>query len=94
MRDFLYFNTSSCIFVSYSFSSYFCTVFLLQLFLHRISTASVKYNPQIQFFAKSETKRPKIELSYKTKRSKNHKRTTPKMQPFLVVFLVYINRLK
>lgn len=39
------------------------------------------YNPQIQFSPKSETKRPKIELPHKTKRSENHKRTTPKMQP-------------
>lgn len=46
------------------------------------------YNPQIQFFAKSETKRPKIGLSHKTKRSENRKRTTPKMQPFQVAFLV------
>lgn len=52
------------------------------------------YNPQIQFFAKSETKRPKIELSHKTKRSENRKRTTPKMQPFQVAFLVSTNRLK
>ena len=52
------------------------------------------YNPQIQFFAKSETKRPKIELSYKTKRSENRKRTTPKMQPEKVAFLVSTNRLK
>ena len=52
------------------------------------------YNPQIQFSPKSETKRPKIELPHKTKRSKNHKRTTPKMQPFQVAFLVSTNRLK
>ena len=54
----------------------------------------VDYNPQIQFSPKSETKRPKIELPHKTKRSKNHKRTTPKMQPFQVAFLVSTNRLK
>lgn len=52
------------------------------------------YNPQIQFFAKSETKRPKIELSHKTKRSENRKRTTQKMQPEKVAFLVSTNRLK
>lgn len=52
------------------------------------------YNPQIQFSTKSETKRPKIKLSYKTKRSENRKRTTPKMQPEKVAFLVSTNRLK
>ena len=52
------------------------------------------YNPQIQFFPKSETKRPKIALSHKTKRSENRKRTTPKMQPEKVAFLVSTNRLR
>ena len=52
------------------------------------------YNPQIQFSTKSETKRPQIKLSYKTKRSENRKRTTPKMQPEKVAFLVSTNRLK
>lgn len=54
----------------------------------------LKYNPQIQFFPKSETKRPKIALSHKTKRSENRKRTTPKMQPEKVAFLVSTNRLR
>lgn len=34
------------------------------------------YNPQIQIFAKSETKRPNFGLLHKTKRSKNSERTT------------------
>ena len=34
------------------------------------------YNPQIQIFAKSETKRPNFWLLHKTKRSKNSERTT------------------
>ncbi len=55
---------------------------------------TVMYNPQIQFFPKSETKRPKIALSHKTKRSENRKRTTPKMQPEKVAFLVSTNRLR
>lgn len=60
----------------------------LMFWQHRI------YNPQIQFFPKSETKRPKIALSHKTKRSENRKRTTPKMQPEKVAFLVSTNRLR
>lgn len=47
-----------------------------------------KYNPQIQFSAKSETKRLKKELQSKTKRSKKDKRTATKMQPKLAAFLV------
>lgn len=60
-----------------------------------VATLSFKnmYNPQIQFFAKSETKRPKIGLSHKTKRSENRKRTTPKMRPERVAFLVSTNQL-
>ena len=46
------------------------------------------YNPQIQFSAKSETKRLKKELQSKTKRSKKDKRTATKMQPKLAAFLV------
>lgn len=46
------------------------------------------YNPQIQFSAKSETKRLKKELQSKTKRSKKDKRTATKMQPVLAAFLV------
>lgn len=61
---------------------------------YKVEQVYEKYNPQIQFSPKSETKRPKIELPHKTKRSKNHKRTTPKMQPFQVAFLVSTNRLK
>lgn len=34
------------------------------------------YNPQIQIFAESETKRPNFGLLHKTKRSKNSERTT------------------
>lgn len=48
----------------------------------------VFYNPQIQFSAKSETKRLKKELQSKTKRSKKDKRTATKMQPKLAAFLV------
>ena len=47
-----------------------------------------RYNPQIQFSAKSETKRLKKELQSKTKRSKKDKRTATKMQPKLAAFLV------
>lgn len=40
------------------------------------------YNPQIQIFAKSETKRPFFECSFKTKRSKRtctqHEQQSPK----------------
>ncbi len=60
----------------------------------KFESMNTNYNPQIQFFPKSETKRPKIALSHKTKRSENRKRTTPKMQPEKVAFLVSTNRLR
>lgn len=52
------------------------------------------YNPQIQIFADSETKRPDFGLLHKTKRSKIDKRATLKKQPFQVAFLVSSSRMK
>ena len=40
-----------------------------------------KYNPQIQIFAKSETKRHFFECSFKTKRSKKDLHTTQTIKP-------------
>ena len=42
---------------------------------------SEKYNPQIQIFAESETKRPFFECSFKTKRTKKDLRTTQTIKP-------------
>ena len=39
------------------------------------------YNPQIQIFAESETKRPFFECSFKTKRTKKDLRTTQTIKP-------------
>lgn len=39
------------------------------------------YNPQIQIFAKSETKRHFFECSFKTKRSKKDLHTTQTIKP-------------
>lgn len=39
------------------------------------------YNPQIQIFAESETKRPFFECSFKTKRTKKDLRTTQTTKP-------------
>lgn len=39
------------------------------------------YNPQIQIFAESETKRPFFKCSFKTKRTKKDLRTTQTIKP-------------
>ena len=44
-------------------------------------TLKGKYNPQIQIFAESETKRPFFECSFKTKRTKKDLRTTQTIKP-------------
>lgn len=46
------------------------------------------YNPQIQIFAESKTKRSDFGLLHKTKRSKNRRAHNIKKQPFQVAFLV------
>ena len=42
---------------------------------------AISYNPQIQIFAESETKRPFFECSFKTKRTKKDLRTTQTTKP-------------
>jgi len=49
-----------------------------------------KYNPQIQIFAESETKRPKFGLWNKTKRSKKERAHNKKAVQFGLLFM-YLN---
>lgn len=49
-------------------------------FWHRLLLMNI-YNPQIQIFAKSETKRHFFECSFKTKRSKKDLHTTQTIKP-------------
>lgn len=50
---------------------------IMTYLLRFLCLCNYKYNPQIQISEKSQTKRPEIADSRKTKRPKIDKRTTP-----------------
>lgn len=60
-----------------------------QIILHKKKFSCI-YNPQIQIFAESETKRPKFGLWNKTKRSKKERAHNKKAVQFGLLFM-YLN---